>query len=71
MKLVGISGLQTAHSLSRDVGGVGALAKRLAGLGSDEIAVGIPGWAYAAIGLGVGATLTYVFRDKIEEVVGR
>lgn len=71
MKLVGISGLQSAHAFSNSVGGIDIVAKRLAGLGADEIDAGIPGWAYALIGLGAGAALTYVFRNKIEEVVGR
>lgn len=71
MKLVGISGIQAARSIGDDLGGAGAIVKRLAGLGGDEIDAGIPGWAYTIIGLGVGAALTYVFREKIEEVVGR
>jgi len=71
MKLVGISGIQAARSIGDDLGGAGAIVQRLAGLGGDEIDAGIPGWAYLALGLGAGAALAYIFRGKIEEVVGR
>lgn len=59
-----------AQSVVTDLGGPLGMVTRLAGLGSDELDAGVPGWAWLGIGLVVGAGVAYTFRDKLERVVG-
>jgi hypothetical protein len=75
--LVGIQGLGAAQQMAGaatgvldGLGGPMGLVGRVAGLGTDELEAGIPGWAWFAIGALVGAAATYHFRSNIEHVVG-
>jgi len=51
-------------------GGPMALAGKLLGLSQDELKAGVPWWGWTAIGVGTGAVVTYLLREKIEKVVG-
>jgi len=51
-------------------GGPLGLAGKIIGLSNEEVKTGIPWWAWATIGVGVGAVATYMLRNKIEKVVG-
>ena len=55
---------QTGESPARVLG-------RVLGMGSEEMAVGVPKWAWAGVGFVAGATTMWVFRDQIRRAVGR
>lgn len=48
-----------------------ALAGRLFGLGQDEMKAGVPKWAWAGVGLVLGATVIWVWGDEIKGWVKR
>lgn len=49
--------------------GVVGLAGKIVGLGDVEIKVGLPWWAWLALGTTGGIAVGYVFRDKISNLV--
>ena len=59
-----------AQSVVTDLGGPLGMVARMAGLGSDELDAGIPGWAWLGIGLIVGGGVAYTFRNRLERVIG-
>jgi hypothetical protein len=46
------------------------LAGKLIGLGKEEMASGVPGWAWFTVGALMGGVATYAMRSKIERIVG-
>lgn len=75
--LVGIQGLGAAQHMAGaatgvldGLGGPMGLVGRMAGLGTDELEAGIPGWAWFAVGAIVGAAAAYHFHSSIERVTG-
>jgi hypothetical protein len=53
------------------VGGPLGIVGRVVGLGQDEVAVGIPKWAWFGIGIVTGGIGCYLLHDRISKFVER
>lgn len=69
LALIAVSGADPA-AVDR-LGGPVAIAGRIVGLGQAEMDAGIPKWAWAGIGLILGASVMYVARPHIESALSR
>jgi hypothetical protein len=51
-------------------GGPLGIVGRMAGLGADEIEVGVPKWAWFGVGIVAGGIAMYFLRPRVEAFVG-
>jgi hypothetical protein len=53
-----------------NVGGPAGILGRAIGLGADEVAAGVPGWAWFGVGIVAGGIAMYFLRPRVEAFVG-
>jgi hypothetical protein len=58
-----------AQGMLDGMGGPMGFVGRLAGLGTDEMDAGVPGWAWFGIGALAGGVAVYFLHGKIQRVV--
>ena len=64
---------QAAEILGPAMDGAGGplgIVGRMAGLGADEIEVGVPKWAWFGVGIVAGGIAMYFLRPRVEAFVG-
>lgn len=67
---MGAAVLPMAKNALTSLGGPGKIVGRMAGFGDAEMSSGAPWWALVALGAIGGGAAVWIFRQRIEKVVG-